>query len=57
MSGYVEAGYLIVLGSLSSYAVSLVARERAARRRLSRRLRPKETEGRTEGPGSRDRRP
>jgi hypothetical protein len=34
MSGYVEAGYLIAIGSLGSYAVSLVSRERAARRRL-----------------------
>jgi hypothetical protein len=36
MSGYVEAGYLISLGSLSAYAVSLVVRERAARSRLPR---------------------
>ncbi len=34
MSPYVEAGYLVVLVSLSSYAISLFARERAARRRL-----------------------
>ncbi len=34
MSGYVEAGYVIVLGSISAYAVSLVAREKAAQRRL-----------------------
>lgn len=34
MSGYVEAGYLVVLGSLGAYAVSLVQRERAARNRL-----------------------
>ncbi|MGD0081706.1 MAG: hypothetical protein ABSD78_00745 [Acidimicrobiales bacterium] len=34
MSGYVEAGYVIALGSLSAYAVSLVVRERAARSRL-----------------------
>jgi len=31
---YVDAGYCVVLGSLFAYAVSLVARERAARRRL-----------------------
>ncbi len=36
MSGYVEAGYMIVLGSLGAYALSLVARERAAKRRLDR---------------------
>lgn len=34
MSGYVEAGYTVVLVSLGTYAVSLVVRERAARRRL-----------------------
>ena len=43
MSGYVEVGYVIVLGSLGSYAVSLVTRERAARRRL-----PKPVSDRTE---------
>jgi hypothetical protein len=31
---YVDAGYSVVLGSLFVYAVSLVARERAARRRI-----------------------
>jgi hypothetical protein len=35
MSGYVEAGYLVVVVGLGGYAVSLVARERSARRRLS----------------------
>lgn len=34
MSGYVEAGYVIVLGSLALYATSIVVRERAVRRRL-----------------------
>ncbi|MFZ0170045.1 MAG: hypothetical protein WAL04_00040 [Acidimicrobiales bacterium] len=34
MSGYIEVGYVIVLGSLATYATSLVSRERAARRRL-----------------------
>ena len=36
MSGYIEAGYVIVLGSLAVYASSLLTRERAARRRVSR---------------------
>jgi hypothetical protein len=35
MSGYVEVGYVVVLGSIAGYAVSLVSRERAARRRLA----------------------
>jgi hypothetical protein len=34
MSGYVEAGYAIALVSLSGYSLSIVFRERAARRRL-----------------------
>jgi hypothetical protein len=34
MNGYVEAGYVVVLGPLSLYGVTLVARERAARRRV-----------------------
>ncbi|MGD0874688.1 MAG: hypothetical protein ABSA14_06780 [Acidimicrobiales bacterium] len=34
MNGYVEAGYIMVLGTLSSYGVVLVAREHAARRRV-----------------------
>jgi uncharacterized membrane protein len=36
VSGYVEAGYTVILGSLALYGASLVARERAARRRLGR---------------------
>lgn len=35
MSGYVEAGYVVILGTLSVYSVSLVTRERAARRRVN----------------------
>ena len=34
MNPYVEAGYAVILGTLGTYSVSLVARERAARRRL-----------------------
>ena len=34
MNGYVEAGYVVVLGTLGTYSVSLLARERAARRRV-----------------------
>ena len=34
MNGYVEAGYLVVLGTLGTYGATLVARERAARRRV-----------------------
>jgi len=34
MNGYVEAGYVIVLGTLSIYSVTLVARECGARRRV-----------------------
>jgi len=34
MNGYVEAGYAVILGSLGTYSVSLIARERAARRRV-----------------------
>jgi hypothetical protein len=33
MSGYIEAGYAIVLGSLALYGTTLLARERSARRR------------------------
>jgi hypothetical protein len=36
MNGYVEAGYLVVLGTLSTYASTLAVRERAARRRAGR---------------------
>lgn len=35
MSGYVEAGYVVCLGTLGCYAVSLVVRERASRQRLA----------------------
>jgi hypothetical protein len=34
MNGYVEAGYVVILGSLGTYAATLVGRERAARRRV-----------------------
>jgi hypothetical protein len=34
MNGYVEAGYVVVLGTLSVYGVTLITRERAARRRV-----------------------
>ncbi|MHB1986761.1 MAG: hypothetical protein ACYCSF_02065 [Acidimicrobiales bacterium] len=34
MSGYVEAGYLIVLVSLAAYSTTVVVRERAARARV-----------------------
>jgi hypothetical protein len=34
MNGYVEAGYVVVLGTLGTYGVTLVVRERAARRRV-----------------------
>ncbi|HTW99055.1 MAG TPA: hypothetical protein VMD59_09775 [Acidimicrobiales bacterium] len=33
MSGYIEAGYAVVLGSLALYGSSLLLRERSARRR------------------------
>ncbi|MCU1495807.1 MAG: hypothetical protein JWO62_3571 [Acidimicrobiaceae bacterium] len=35
MNGYVESGYVVGLGTLAAYAVTLVARERGARRRLT----------------------
>jgi hypothetical protein len=35
VSGYIIAGYLIVLGTLAAYAASLLGRQRAIRRRLS----------------------
>ena len=38
MNGYVEAGYVVVLGTLSTYGAALVGRERAARRRVRRRI-------------------
>ena len=34
MNPYVEAGYVVVLGTLGTYSVTLLARERAARRRV-----------------------
>jgi hypothetical protein len=34
MNGYVEAGYVVVLGTLGTYGVTLFVRERAARRRV-----------------------
>lgn len=43
---YVDAGYSVVLGSLFLYAVSLVVRERASRRRLP----PAPDEGEREAP-------
>lgn len=33
MNGYVLGGYIIVLGSVGTYALSLVARLRSAKRR------------------------
>lgn len=36
MSGYVEAGYTVVLGTLALYSGSLLRRERRLRRRLER---------------------
>ena len=43
MNGYVEAGYVVILGTLGGYSVSLVARERAARRRVAGNLPPTAT--------------
>jgi hypothetical protein len=34
VNGYVEAGYLVIFGSLGTYGVALLGRERAARRRV-----------------------
>ena len=34
MNGYVEAGYIVVLGGLGAYATSLLRREHTARRRV-----------------------
>jgi hypothetical protein len=34
MSGYIEAGYVVVLGALGCYTASLLSRERNARRRI-----------------------
>jgi hypothetical protein len=39
MNGYVEAGYVVVLGTLATYSSALVARERAARARARDRTR------------------
>ena len=50
MSGYVEAGYVVVLSTLSVYAVSLLARERVARKRLRRDVAPRAAVGLVEGP-------
>ena len=33
MSGYIDAGYAVVLGSLTLYGSTLLARERSVRRR------------------------
>ncbi|MGO9560670.1 MAG: hypothetical protein ACLPQS_11990 [Acidimicrobiales bacterium] len=35
MSGYIELGYTVVLATLATYSVSVIVREKAARRRLS----------------------
>jgi hypothetical protein len=35
VSGYIEAGYTIVLATLATYSISVLVREKAARRRLS----------------------
>jgi len=40
VNGYVEAGYIVILGSLSTYAAALTARERAARLRLGQLAKP-----------------
>ena len=34
MNGYVEAGYIVVLGTLGTYGFTLAVRERATRRRV-----------------------
>ncbi|MGA2528717.1 MAG: hypothetical protein ABSG36_06080 [Acidimicrobiales bacterium] len=41
MNGYVEAGYVVVLGTLGTYGFSLIIRERAARRRVGARAVPR----------------
>ncbi|MGO9963677.1 MAG: hypothetical protein ACLPUG_09660 [Acidimicrobiales bacterium] len=53
MNGYVEAGYVVVLGTLSVYGVTLVTRERAARRRVGAALGAVQTRLRTEAPAPR----
>ncbi len=45
MSGYVEAGYGVVLVSLAGYALSVVSRERKARRRAAGPLLPERAPG------------
>lgn len=50
MSGYVEAGYAVILVTLGSYSASLVARDKAARRRLPGAARDR-TEKSPPGPG------
>lgn len=35
MSGYVEAGYIVVLGSLAAYSVRLLRRRRVLERKIS----------------------
>lgn len=35
MSGYVEGGYLVTIGVISGYALTLLRRERVVRRRLT----------------------
>ncbi len=40
MNGYVEAGYVVILGTLGTYSISLLGRERAARRRIDEASRP-----------------
>lgn len=44
MSGYIEAGYTVVLGTLAVYAVTLLRRERLARARLGPRRPVRETD-------------
>jgi hypothetical protein len=40
VSGYIEAGYVVVLGALAAYTASLLSRERRAQRRLRRDTKP-----------------
>jgi hypothetical protein len=54
MSGYVQVGYVVGLGTLAVYAVSLVTRERAARRRLEPREAPTRLPGRGDPPAPGD---
>jgi hypothetical protein len=41
VNGYIEAGYSVVLGTLAVYGTTLIARERAARARLTPRRTPR----------------